>query len=271
MTPRPQTSKKTAFDRVFLCFVALVYAFLMAPIALVVLLSLNSGEFLAFPMQGVSLRWFVALADNPRFVQAILYSLRIAVVSMVVNGIIGTLAAIAVSRVSGALREPLRLFMTGPLLLPEILTAIALLFFFYQIGIGDRYSIAIQIGHIVATFPYVFLNVSSALFNFDRRQEEAARSLGASPWMTFRRITLPALKPGIITGCLFALVISFDIFNISLLLKSLGRNTLPLELFDYLRFNFDPTAAAIASISILITFAAIALLDRFVGLRSLRF
>lgn len=263
--------RRTLWDRVFLVIVGAIYVFLMFPIVLVVVLSFNAGEFLAFPPQGFSLRWFGALFSNQRFLDAIGYSVRIAAVAMVVNAVLGTLAALYVVRFAGAWRDRLRTFMTSPLLIPEILTAIALLFYFYGLGIGTSWSLAIQIGHIVITFPYVFLNVSAALFNFDRSQEEAARSLGAGPWMTFRRVTLPAIKPGLITGCLFAFVISFDVFNISLLLKDIGRNTLPLELFDYLRFNFDPTAAAIASMSILVTFAAILLVDRTVGLRSLRF
>jgi putative spermidine/putrescine transport system permease protein len=263
--------RKTGWDWVFTAIVTLIYAYLMFPIVLVVILSLNSGEFLALPLRGLSLRWFGVLFADQRFTAAILYSLRIAVISTFVNAVIGTLAAIYIAQHAGRLREQLRLLMITPLLLPEILTAIALLFYFYQIGIGDRYSVAIQVGHVVVTFPYVLLNVSAALFNFDRSQKEAARSLGAGPWMTFRRVTLPAIKPGLITGCMFVLVISFDIFNVSLLLKSVGRNTLPLELFDYLRFNFDPTAAAIASLSIALTFIVIFLIDRTVGLRSLRF
>ena len=263
--------RRTFGDHAFTGLVTLIYAFLMFPIVLVIVLSLNSGEFLAFPLDGLSLRWFGTLLSNQRFIDAILYSARIALISAVVDGVLGMLAALHVARQGGAMRDILRIAMTSPLLLPEILTAIALLFFFYGIGLGTEYSIAIQIGHVVVAFPYVFLNVSSALFNFDRSQEEAARSLGAGPWMIFRRVTLPAIKPGLITGCLFAFVISFDIFNISLLLKPIGANTLPLELFDYLRFNFDPTAAALASLSIFVTFASIFLIDRTVGLRSLRF
>ena len=271
MSRRGGIGTRGVWDYAFLLLVGAIYVFLMSPIVLVVMLSLNSGEFLAFPLEGVSLRWFGALFTNDRIVDAILYSIRLAAVSTIVSGTLGTLAALYVARHAGRWKDPLRTFMTGPLLIPEILTAIALLFFFYEVGTGTDHSIAIQIGHTVVTFPYVFLNVSSALFNFDRSQEEAARSLGASKWMTFRRVTLPGIKPGLITGCMFSFVISFDIFNISLLLKPIGRNTLPLELFDYLRWNFDPTAAAIASISIVVTFAAIALVDRTVGLRSLRF
>ena len=264
-------ARRTVWDKAFLVIVALIYVFLMFPILLVVLLSFNSGEFLAFPPEGLSFRWFGALFSNQRFLDALIYSLRLATIATVVNVALGTLAAIYVSRHAGRWRDRLRTFMTSPLLIPEILTSIALLFYFYGIGLGTDYSIAIQIGHVVITFPYMFLNISTALFNFDRSQEEAARSLGAGPWMTFRRVTLPAIKPGLITGSLFAFVISFDVFNISLLLKAIGKNTMPLELFDYLRFNFDPTAAAIASLSIFITFAAIFVIDRSVGLRSLRF
>ena len=115
------------------------------------------------------------------------------------------------------------------------------------------------------------MNVATALFNFDGSVEEDSRSLGAPPWTTFRRITLPLIKPGAITGCLFAFIISFDIFNISLMLKGIGTSTLPIQLFDYLRWDFDPTTAAVSSVSIFMTLIVIVILDRFVGLRSLRF
>lgn len=254
-----------------LAFVVAVYIFLMAPILLIVVMSLNAGEFLIFPIDGISLRWFGELYASKQFMNAIGYSLRIAFIAALVSGILGTLAAIYCVRHAGRLQGVLRLYLMTPLLIPEILTAIALLFFMYQVGIGTRYSIGLQIGHIVVTLPYVFMNVATSLFNFDRSVEEAARSLGASPWTTFRRVTLPLIKPGVITGCLFAFIISFDIFNISLLLKGVGTSTLPIQLFDYLRWDFDPTAAAVSSVSIVMTLVAILILDRFVGLRSLRF
>ena len=257
--------------RLLLAFVVAVYIFLMAPILLIVVMSFNAGEFLIFPIDGISLRWFGELYASKQFMNAIGYSLRIAFIAALVSGILGTLAAIYCVRHAGRLQGVLRLYLMTPLLIPEILTAIALLFFMYQVGIGTRYSIGLQIGHIVVTLPYVFMNVATSLFNFDRSVEEAARSLGASPWTTFRRVTLPLIKPGVITGCLFAFIISFDIFNISLLLKGVGTSTLPIQLFDYLRWDFDPTAAAVSSVSIVMTLVAILILDRFVGLRSLRF
>lgn len=260
-----------ASGTLLLCFVTAVYIFLMAPILLIVVLSLNSGEFLLFPIEGVSLRWFGELYASKQFMDAILTSLRVAGIATLVSGILGTAAAIYCVRHAGRLRGLLRLYIMLPLLIPEILTAIALLFYMYQIGIGTSYSIGLQVGHVVITLPYVFMNVATSLFNFDNSVEEAARSLGASPITTFKRVTLPLIKPGVITGCLFAFIISFDIFNISLLLKGVGTTTLPIQLFDYLRWDFDPTAAAVSSISIVMTLVAILILDRFVGLRSLRF
>jgi len=99
----------------------------------------------------------------------------------------------------------------------------------------------------------------------------AARGLGARPWRVFRRITLPLIKPGVFAGCMFAFIISFDLFAMSLLLKGVGQTTLPVQLYDYLRWDFDPVAAAVSSVSILITLVIVLLTDRIVGLRTLRF
>lgn len=252
-------------------FVGAVYVFLLTPILLIVLMSLNAGEFLAFPPTGISLRWYVAFFQSEPFMRAIRTSLVVAAIATVASTIVGTAAALFFVRHAGRWRNGLRIVLMLPLLLPEILTAIALLFFVYATGIGTRTMTGLLIGHTLITLPYVFMNVASSLYNFDLSLEQAARSLGAGPFTTFRRITLPLIKPGIITGALFAFIISFDIFNMSLLLKGIGMNTLPLQLFDYLRWDFDPTAAAVSSVSILMTFAVVLLIDRVFGLRSLRF
>jgi putative spermidine/putrescine transport system permease protein len=252
-------------------YVGAVYAFLVLPISIIVLMSLNAGEFLAFPPQGLSLRWFGALFKNEAFMRAIQTSLMLAAIATVCSCAIGTAAALYVVRHATRLREALRMLLMLPLMLPEILTAIALLFFLYATGIGTRTMFGLVVGHVLVTLPYVFTNVASSLYNQDASLEQAARSLGASPWRAFVRVTLPLIKPGIITGALFAFVISFDLFNMSLLLKGIGMTTLPLQLFDYLRWDFDPTAAAVSTLSIVLTLAVVVWVDRVVGLRSLRF
>ena len=252
-------------------FIIGVYVFLLAPILLIVLLSLNAGEFLAFPPQGISLRWYGALFANEPFMKAIGTSLWVAALAATVSTCVGTAAALFFVRHAGRAREALRMLVMMPLMLPEILTAIALLFFVYATGIGTQTVFGLVVGHILVTLPYAFMNVASSLYNFDRSIEEAARSLGARPWVVFHRVTLPLIKPGIITGAMFAFIVSFDLFNMSLLLKAIGMTTLPIQLFDYLRWDFDPTAAAVSSLSIVATFTIILIVDRVVGLRSLRF
>ena len=140
-----------------------------------------------------------------------------------------------------------------------------------RIAVGTKSSAGLYLGHIVICVPFVFLQVSSALYNLSPALEEAARSLGASPLITFRRVTLPLIKPGVINGALFAFIISFDNVSISLLLKGVGTTTLPMQVFDYLRWDFDPTTAAASTVSIVMTLGAVLLVDRFVGLRAMRF
>ncbi len=216
--------------------------------------------------------------------QSMWFSLKLALICTVCSTVLGTMVALYVVRFAGKWREHLRVLIIMPLLLPEILTAIALLFFYYNIEAGfkliglDMLSgmfrnsfLGLLIGHVLITLPFVFLGISASLYNFDMSLEEAARSLGAGKLTTFRRITLPLVKPGIIAGGLLAFIISFDLFNISLLLKGVGTATLPIQLFDYVRWDFDPTAAAVSSVSIAITLVAIVLTERLVGLHSLRF
>src|SRR5262249_1625742 len=156
------------------------------PIIVVVLASFNSGEYLKFPPEGFSLRWYVNFMNSEPFVSSLLTSLQVALTSSVIATVVGTGAAIFYVRYAKLGKEFLRLTLLAPLLLPEILTAIALLLFCYQLGIGTKTILGLQIGHILVTIPFVFLNVSSALYNFDRTLEEAAELLGASQWTIFR-------------------------------------------------------------------------------------
>jgi len=252
-------------------FCALVYAFLLAPIVVVVGASLNAGAFLTFPPQGLSLRWFSTFLHNPVFLSAIVVSLKLACLATLLSAIIGASAALYYSRHARRGKETLRIVLLLPLVLPEILTAMALLFFFYGLGVVANYGVAMLVGHVLITLPFVFLNVTAALHGFDPNWELAARSLGANRWTTFRRVTLPLMKPGLITGCLFAFIISFDDFGVSFLLKGVGSATLPLQLFDYLRFNFTPEAAAVSTLSIVVTLIVILLGEKLVGLKTQRF
>ncbi|MCZ4254216.1 ABC transporter permease [Sulfitobacter sp. PR48] len=244
---------------------ALVYVFLLAPIVVVVLASLNAGNFLTFPPQGLSLRWFWTFLNNDVFIDAIVYSLILAALATAVSLVLGTMAALYFVRHARREAEVVRIGVLLPLILPEILTAIALLFFFYEIGIGTQYKIALFTGHVLMTLPFVFLNVTTSLQGRDDAVELAARTLGASRMTAFRRITLPLIAPGMATGGVFAFIISFDTFGVSFILKGTGSAPLPIQLYDYLRFNFTPEAAAVSTVSILLTLVLVTLSNMLFG------
>ena len=257
-------------ERLWLAFaVVLLYVFLLAPLAVVVASALNSGTYLRFPPEGVSLRWFETFLRSRSFTTSLGFSLQLAAIVTVVATALGTMASLWLWRTSGRFRDGIRVLMISPLAVPGIVTGIALLIFFYAIGWPRPGLVGLVVGHTLISLPYVFLITSAVLARFDRTLEEAARNLGASLPVTFWRVTLPLIKGGIISGAIFAFVASYDEFNISLLLSGVGTTPLPIQLFDYLRFSFDPTAAAAGTISILLALVVVLVTQRLVGLESL--
>jgi putative spermidine/putrescine transport system permease protein len=249
--------------------VTLTFAFLLAPILIVVLAAFNAGEYLTFPPQGFSLRWFENFFASRSFMRALSYSLRLALAVTLVATVLGTLASLYVVRHAHRVRDFLRVLFVSPLAFPSILTGIALLIYFYALGVGTRGGIALFVGHVLVCMPFVFISVSAVLVRFDAALEEASRSLGAGTFTTFRRVTLPLIKGGVVSGAVLAFITSFDQFPISLLLKGVGTTPLPIQLFDYLRFSFDPTAAAASTVSVLIAVLAVIMTERLVGLGSI--
>jgi putative spermidine/putrescine transport system permease protein len=134
------------------------------------------------------------------------------------------------------------------------------------LDVGRTYW-GLLVGHLVFAVPYVIRTAIAVLQNFDRSLEEAARSLGASEWVTFREVTLPLIRPGVMAGGIFAFIISFDQFPLSLFLVAPGAETLPITLFNYLKYDFDPTIAAAATVSIAVSFVVVVLLERTIGLQ----
>lgn len=263
MTPQTQARGFDLAGWLLAAFRLAVQLFILAPIVVVVLASLNAGNFLTFPPQGLSLRWFDTFLHNDVFRRAIGFSALLATGATAVSLVVGTMAALYYTRFAGPRREGIRIAILLPLILPEILTAIALLFFFYDLGIGTDHGIALFTGHVLVTLPFVFLNVVTALQGADLTCETAARSLGASRFTAFRRITLPMIRGGLVNGGIFAFIISFDSFGISYMLKGTGAAPLPIQLYDYLRFNFTPEAAAVSTVSILLSVVALVVSQAF--------
>jgi putative spermidine/putrescine transport system permease protein len=157
--------------------------------------------------------------------------------------------------------------MLSPLMLPAILTGLALFQTYVLLDVG-RPLWGLVLGHTLVSIPYVLRTTLAVLQNFDARLEEAARNLGAGPLRTYFEVTLPLTKPGVMAGAVFAFIVSFDQFPVSLFLVSPGRETLPITLFNYLKFDLDGTIGAASVVSILLAVLVVIGLDRTVGLRS---
>ncbi|WP_407159322.1 ABC transporter permease [Bradyrhizobium sp. STM 3557] len=241
--------------------------FMLAPIAIVVVFALNPTPFIQFPPVGISLRWFEKFFSARDFMHALAFSLEVAVLTTVAATVLGASAALAIARGNLPGSRLVLATMLSPLMLPAILTGLALFQTYVLLDVG-RPLWGLVAGHTLVTIPYVVRTTLAVLHNFDLRLEEAAQNLGASPTRTFFEVTLPLVKPGVMAGGIFAFIVSFDQFPVSLFLVSPNSETLPITLFNYLKFDLDGTIGAASVVSILLAFLVVIALDRTVGLRT---
>lgn len=243
----------------------LVYAFLLAPLVVVVLASFNSADFLSFPPRGFSLRWYRALWESEVWGDSFRLSLLLTVVVTPLSLIMGTLAAYALVRYSFPGRRIAETLVMAPLVMPQIVLGIALLNYFSLLGLIDSMA-GLILGHLVVTLPFTVRLVSISVHSLDPALERAAQSLGATPLQTFWRVTLPLLRPGIVAGAIFAAIISFGELAVTLLIAGARTTTLPLRIFNYTEYNFDPTINAVSTIFVVLALVLIVALDRLIGL-----
>jgi len=272
LAPAHQAVRTAAAPRhygryIYLAINIAILVFLLAPIAVVVVFALNPTPFIQFPPVGVSLRWFEKFFASRDFMQALGFSLEVAVLTTVSATVLGASAALALARGNLPGTRLIVATMLSPLMLPAILTGLALFQTYVLLDVG-RPTWGLVAGHTLVTLPYVVRTTLAVLHNFDTRLEEAAQNLGASPLRTFFEVTLPLIKPGVLAGAIFAFIVSFDQFPVSLFLVSPGNETLPITLFNYLKFDLDGTIGAASVVSILLALLVVIALDRTVGLRA---
>jgi putative spermidine/putrescine transport system permease protein len=248
-----------------------VLGFVLLPLIFVVWLAFFQQAIPSFPPQGYSIRWFVAIADNPRFVDGFWLSLQVALAAMVIGLAIGVPAALCLARYHFWSREPLGNLLLLPLVVPGIVLGTSLYVFHVEATILTELPILGSIaglvaGHILIVIPWSVRLVGASLAGFDRSTEEAAQNLGATPLTTFFRITLPAIRPGIVAAALFGFVVSFGNLEMSMFLVGPGRTTLPITILQYLEYRIDPTIAAVSVLQILLIGTAMLVTDRFVKL-----
>ena len=240
--------------------VGLTYLMILLPLVVIVGVALNGGSGYDFPPKGLSIQWFEKFFANDRYFVPFQISLQVATVTALISTSIGTLAAIAIVRLRFPGRRAAEAFLLAPLLVPEILLGAAL--YLAVINIGGATSVWTLIaGHVVITIPYVVRTITSGLYGSDLRIEEAAMSLGCSRIGAFIRVTLPLLRTSLISGALFAFIVSMGDINLSLFLAGTGSITLPVHIFSEIQWGSDPTVAAASTIQVLLV-AVLVLLGR---------
>lgn len=251
-------------------YVAAMILFLAAPVLIVVVSSVTAADFVTFPPQGMSLKWFEKVLGDPQFVAPLWNSLRLGVVATLLSALLAVPAAIALARAPRPGTAAVEAFLLSPLSLPTIILAVGLLFYMARIGFTNSF-LALAVGHVVITVPYMLRTVLGVYAGLNREVEDAALVLGAGPLRTAWHVTLPALRPGILAGAIFCFLMSFDEVAVALLLSDSDTTTLPVSILSYLVYNYDPAVAAISTIQIAIVLAVLLVLERVFGIRHLVF
>ncbi|MDA9503991.1 polyamine ABC transporter permease [Bradyrhizobium sp. CCBAU 11386] len=227
-----------------------VLLFLIAPILVIVPLSFNSVPFFSYPMPGLSLRWYQEFFLTGRWQGALHNSIFVAVSVTLLSTILGTLAALGLSRPNFPWRTAVTGVLISPIVVPVVITAVGLYFFYADVGLLNTYS-ALILAHTTLATPFVVITVTATLTDFDHSLTRAAAGLGAPPLTVFFKVTLPLILPGMISGALFAFGTSFDEVVVALFVSSAEQRTLPRVMFAGIREEISPTITAAATVLIL--------------------
>ncbi|MBO8140852.1 MAG: ABC transporter permease [Firmicutes bacterium] len=243
----------------------LAYTFILAPILVILPASLADGPAFVFPPRGFTTAWYARLIHDPQLGGSLLVSLGIGLAAAAGAVALGAAVALGIERGRIPARGVwLNLFL-GPLVLPLILTGLAMLMFFSSLGwIGSTWGIVIA--HIVLTTPYAVRTVLASLTAVNPALEEAAWVHGAEPWYAFRTVVFPQIRPGLVAGGLFAFLVSLDEYTVTVFLTGPGLVTLPIRIFQYITLHVDPTVSALASAMVIVSAALLIVAERKLGI-----
>jgi spermidine/putrescine transport system permease protein len=235
----------------------LVYGFIYAPILILIIFSFNTQK-LNIRWEGFTLHWYEVLFNDGQILQATRNTIIIAIVSTLVATIIGTMAALAMQRYRFPFYNISETLMYIPIVIPEVVMGISLLVFFVMIKFTLGLT-TITLSHIAFNVPFVALVVRARLHGYDKSIDEAAMDLGANEITTFRRVTLPTIMPGVLSGAMLALTLSLDDYVITYFTAGPGSTTLPLRVYSMVRFIVTPEINALSTIWVLIIFIILVL------------
>jgi putative spermidine/putrescine transport system permease protein len=241
LSPYPTAGERVRLGLLWL-WCAFVVVFLIVPIFVPVPLSFNSGSFFTFPLAGFSTRWYEVVLGSDRWRAAIGNSLLIAFGATLLATILGTLTAISLASDN------------SPLIVPVVITAVGAYLFYARLGLASTYT-GIVLAHTALASPFVVVTVSASLTGFDRNLLRAASISGAKPLVSFFRVMLPLILPGVLSGAAFAFVTSFDEVVVVQFLASANQRTLPLVMFAGLREQLSPAITAAATLMMMLSIA----------------
>lgn len=250
-----QRTSEKVFSGLFVVYFSLVVLFLMLPLLIVIPISFNDDQWLRFPPEQFSLRWYRSYFADEEFINATITSFWVAAAVSLITTILGTMTALGMSRTNFPGKNALYALIIAPIIIPIIILALALFIFFHGLGLtGNVWGLLIA--HVMLTLPFPVLIVSASLEQFDVTLERAGRVSGANPLRVFRHVILPHITPAMLASSVFSFFVSFDELAIALFIT--GRwDTLPKRIWSDLRLEIDPTIAAVASILIGITIVGI--------------
>jgi putative spermidine/putrescine transport system permease protein len=240
----------------FRIFCGLVLFFLIAPIVVLIPLSFNAEPYftftqgmLTFSPDAFSTRWYQDIINNPQWIHSIKNSVIIGFFATIFATFFGTLAAWGLSRPQTPFRVPLMSLLISPMIVPLIITAAGMFFFYSKVGLAQTYP-GLIMAHTALGIPFVIITVTATLMGFDHDLIRASAGLGANPVTTFRKVVMPLILPGVISGALFALVTSFDEIVVVLFLSGFEQRTIPRQMWVGIREQISPTILAVATILI---------------------
>lgn len=235
----------------------LVLAFLLLPILVVLPLSFSDSRYMSLPLGQFTLHWYEAFFASPQWLGALLNSFAIAVTSTVLAVVLGGLAALGLRHPSMPGKRLIEVLLIAPMIVPAVIVGVGMYFVFSSAGLTRTFA-GLVLAHTTLAVPFVVVNVGSALGGLNQRLLWAAASMGATPWMTLRKVTLPLISPGLISGGLFAFATSLDEVVVTLFLAGPDQRTLPREMFTTAREALSPVLLSAATI--MVVFASLLLL-----------
>jgi putative spermidine/putrescine transport system permease protein len=243
--------------------------FILLPLILVTWLAFFRQEIPSFPPEGYSLQWFGAVLNNKSFVSGFILSFQVGLIATLIGLALAMPASLALARRRFTGRAAANTLLLMPLIVPGVVLGASIYVFQIETEIATGLPLlgttwGLIAAHALIVIPWAARLVTASLAGFDPTIEEAAKNLGAPPWTVFRRVTLPAIRPGIVAAALFGFVTSFGNLEMSLFLVGAGRTTLPIAILQYLEWKIDPTVAAVSVMQIALIGVAMIVTDRYV-------